>query len=273
MLQALELNYDDHFLLKDYCEKKEIGFLSTPFDLPSLDLLVTELGRKVIKIGSGDLNNGPLLYASANAGVEIILSTGMSSLAQIELSLGLLALGYEGEKTKNMNRESMRAAWRNPSSREILNDKVSLLHCVSNYPSSVAATNLACISTLKKAFGLKVGYSDHTVGAAAAIAAATLGACCIEKHLTLDKHMAGPDHMASSEPTELRDTFAAVREVPILIGSPIKVMQPEEINTAEVALKKVVAKGNIKAGQKFTKTNVTARRVAEGEIRWPTGKF
>ena len=264
MLLDLELDEAAHHKLIKKCESRNIGFLSTPFDLVSLDLLTQGLGQTVLKIGSGDLNNGPLIYAAAQTGCDIILSTGMSDLGDIERALGLLALGYGANPPAAPSRADMSMAWADLSLREALQNKVTILHCVSNYPASPGATNLLAMNTIRTAFGLPVGYSDHTLGGTAALAAAALGACCIEKHLTLDKTLEGPDHAASSEPDELAHIFAAIRDVEIMLGSPVKGCTPEERNTAKVARKQLVAGQDIAEGMPFTLQNLTTKRATSG---------
>lgn len=265
MLLELELDEDAHHALIAHCAKRGVGFLSTPFDLLSLDLLTKTLGQSTLKIGSGDLNNAPLLLAAAQSKSNLILSTGMASLGQIEMALGLLALGYsDTASAAQPSRDDMITAWADPDMRSVLEDKVTILHCVSNYPASAASSNLKTLATLDQAFGLPVGYSDHTLGGSAAIAAAALGARCIEKHLTLDKTMDGPDHAASSEPGELRQIFAAVREVEMMLGTPVKACTPEERSTASAARKRLVARRDVRAGEMFTQDNLTTKRATTG---------
>ncbi len=264
MLLDLELDEAAHHALIQKCSERGIGFLSTPFDQVSLDLLTKGLGQRLLKIGSGDLNNGPLLFAAAQTGCRIILSTGMSNLGDIERALGLLALGYSSNPPTNPTRDDMSAAWSNAQMRAVLKDKVTILHCVSNYPSSSEATNLNALATIRTAFELPVGYSDHTLGGTASIAAAALGACCIEKHLTLDKSLDGPDHAASAEPDEIAAIFSAVRDVETMLGSSVKSCTPEERSTMNAARKRLVAKVEISIGTPFSVTNLSTKRAAAG---------
>lgn len=265
MLLELELDEDAHHALIAHCAARGVGFLSTPFDLPSLDLLTKTLGQSTLKIGSGDLNNAPLLLAAAQSKSNLILSTGMASLGQIEMALGLLALGYSDTAgAVQLSRDDMISAWADPNMRRVLREKVTILHCVSNYPASAASTNLKTLATLGQAFGLPVGYSDHTLGGSASIAAAALGATCIEKHLTLDKTMNGPDHAASSEPDELHQIFAAIREVEAMLGTPVKACTPEERCTASAARKRLVARSDVREGELFTQDNITTKRATMG---------
>ena len=264
MLVDLELDEPSHYKLIEKCNSRKIGFLSTPFDLGSLDLLTKGLGLSLLKLGSGDLNNGPLLYNAAQSGAAIILSTGMANLGEIELALGLLALGYSDNPPQAPSRQDMLRAWADADLRKLVAGKVTLLHCVSNYPASAQATNLYTMQTMRAAFGLPVGYSDHTLGGTAAIAAAALGAVCIEKHLTLDRTLEGPDHAASSEPDELAAIFAAIRDVELMLGSHVKCCAPEERNTADVARKRVVAKMSVTRGEVFSEANLATKRAKSG---------
>lgn len=264
MLSRLELDRDAHFVLLEQCTARGIEFLSTPFDLPSLNFLTEKLSRPVLKIGSGDLTNAPLLYAAAKTGRKIMLSTGMASLGQIELALGLLALGFSDPPPPSLSRNAMLHAWADPARRRCLQDKVTLLHCVSNYPASPKATNLAALRTLSQAFQLPVGYSDHTLGGVASISAVALGAIVIEKHLTLDKTLPGPDHSASSEPDELAQIVADVRLAELMMGSPVKACTEEEWSTVGAARKAVVAAQPIAAGHHLTAENITTKRAGGG---------
>lgn len=264
MLLKLELGRDDHHRLLEHCRKRNIEFLSTPFDLASLAFLVDELGCPRLKLGSGDLTNGPLVYNAAKSGRELLISTGMASLGQIELTLGLVALGLSANPPERPTRDDMLMAWADPALRAALSDKVTLLHCVSNYPASAASTNLRAMQTMRGAFGLRVGYSDHTLGATAAILSVAMGAECIEKHLTLDKTAVGPDHAASSEPAEMAEIIRSVREAEAIMGSAVKACTPEERSTAKVAKKTIVAATQIAAGETLTEGNITTKRKGHG---------
>lgn len=264
MLLKLEISRGDHHRLVAHCRDRGIEFLSTPFDLPSLRFLVDELDCPRLKLGSGDLTNGPLVYAAAQSGRALLVSTGMASLGQIELTLGLVALGLSPAPPERPTRDDMLQAWSDPAMRARLAGRVTLLHCVSNYPASAGSTNLAAMRTLQQAFGLPVGYSDHTLGGTAAILSVAMGAACIEKHLTLDKRAQGPDHAASSEPQEMAAIIAAVREAEAIMGSPVKACTPEERSTAKVAKKTVITSAPVRKGEAFTPQNLTTKRKGSG---------
>ncbi|CAG0957653.1 partial N-acetylneuraminate synthase, partial [Anaerolineae bacterium] len=185
MVRRLELSRDDHRSLLRHCASRGIGFLSTPFDIASARFLVQELGLGQLKIPSGELTNAPLLLEMARMGRPVILSTGMSSLGEIEEALGVLALGYLNSTTRP-SREAFRQAYLSDEGQALLCEKASLLHCTTEYPAPYEETNLTAMDTLKHAFGLPVGFSDHTEGIAIPLAAVARGAVIIEKHFTLD---------------------------------------------------------------------------------------
>ena len=263
MLRSLELSESDHSRLLAHCAQRGIRFLSTAFDLDSLDLLTDHLGQSVIKLGSSELTNAPLLLATARKGVSIILSTGMGSLGEIERALGVLAFGY-ADKTGRPERSAFEAAYADQTARSRLRDRVILLHCTTEYPTPVKDTNLRAIDTMREAFGLRIGYSDHTLGIHVAIAAAARGAVVIEKHFTLDRSLPGPDHPASLEPSELTEMVCMVREVELSLGDGIKCPQELERKNIEMARKSICAAEDIEAGQLFTEANMAILRPAVG---------
>ncbi|MEA3321199.1 MAG: N-acetylneuraminate synthase [Bacillota bacterium] len=234
MLKRLELSYKDHILLKRYCEKKGIEFLSTPFDIDSAKFL-KGLGVDAFKIGSGDLNNIPYLIELDKLGLPVLLSTGMSNLSEIEESVSVL-------------KES----------------DFALLHCTSNYPTPYEDVNLKAIQSLKRVFLKIVGYSDHTNGIEISIAAVTLGAKIIEKHFTLDRSMPGPDHKASLEPNELKKLVESIRNTEKSLGDGIKRCMPSEIATREVARKSLVVTKDLEPGDILTDDTVTIKRPGNG---------
>ncbi|MGD0027040.1 MAG: N-acetylneuraminate synthase family protein, partial [Xanthobacteraceae bacterium] len=202
MLRRLELSPDDHAALIERCRERNIAFLFSPFDLESLDFLVDCLDLPTIKIPSGEITNGPMLLAIGRNGRRAILSTGMAELAEIATALDLLAWGYLGRNAPGCIEEA--ANTRNGTeARALLKECVVLLQCTSEYPAPFDTINLRVMQTLYETFGLPVGLSDHSEGIAVPIAAAALGAVIIEKHLTLDRSLPGPDHKASIEPDEL----------------------------------------------------------------------
>lgn len=262
MLRKLELKYEFHFQLRDYCKQLGIQFLSTAFDDESLKFLSEEVGVRQLKIPSGEITNGPFLLAHAQTGSEIILSTGMATLGEVETALGVLAFGYLGWDEPSLSR--FQQAYSSESGQALLQHKVTLLHCTSEYPTPPAHVHLRAMDTLRQAFGLAVGYSDHTQGLAVPIAAVARGAVLIEKHFTLDRNLRGPDHQVSLEPDELRQMVAAIRDVEQALGSASKIPQPVELQTRDVARKSLVASSAISAGDFFGVENLASKRPGTG---------
>ena len=243
MLTKLELSYDAFSRLKQYCEEVGITFLSTPFDLESAAFL-DQLGVPFWKIPSGEVTNLPYLEALAKTGRPVVMSTGMCEMDEIEAALRVL--------------------------REHETSDIRLLHCNTEYPTPFADVNLRAMETMRNAFGVEVGYSDHTKGIEVPIAAAALGATIIEKHFTLDRNMDGPDHKASLEPEELAAMVSAIRNIEQALGSGEKTASPSERKNIAVARKSIVAKRSIKAGERLTEDNLTVKRPGSGvsPMRW-----
>ncbi|HYK02993.1 MAG TPA: N-acetylneuraminate synthase [Thermoanaerobaculia bacterium] len=262
MLRRLELSVEAHHEVVAACRERGIGFISTPFDSASLRLLVDEIGVALLKIGSGDLTNAPLLLESARSQKPVILSTGMGTLGDIELALGVLAFGYIGGGEPSL--DAFRRAYASAEGGEALRANVTLLQCTSEYPCVPEHVNLRAMDTLREAFGLATGFSDHTVGLAVPIAAAARGAAVIEKHFTLDKSLPGPDHKASLAPGELKAMVAAIREVELALGSARKLPTDTELATAAVARRSLVALEPIARGTAFTHANIGAKRPGTG---------
>lgn len=238
MLKALELSYEDFSELQNYCDKLGIIFLSTPDEEWSLKFLMDDLHLPLIKVGSGEVTNIPYLRKIASYKKPVILSTGMSTLAQVCTAYDtLLEFGCP---------------------------EVTILHCTTNYPCPYNEVNLNAMLTIKEALKCKVGYSDHTMGIDIPIAAVALGAQVIEKHFTLDKNMDGPDHKASLDPKELKQMVQAIRRVEMGLGDGIKQPNASEKVISKVVLKRIVAKTNICAGQRFTDNNITVKRSDDG---------
>lgn len=234
MLKKLELSPEDHLIIKEYCAKKNIDFLSTPFDEETA-IFLKEIGIHAYKVGSGDLTNIPFLRKIDEFGLPIILSTGMSNLGEIEEAL------------------------------EVINkSSIALLHCTSSYPAPVEDINLRAMVTIQKAFNKVVGYSDHTEGIEIALAAVALGARIIEKHFTLDKNLPGPDHKASLEPHEFKQLVKSIRIVEKSLGDGVKRCMPSEENTKEVARKSLVVSQNLKPGDMLTRKNLVIKRPGTG---------
>lgn len=243
MLKKLELTRRMHEEMMQYCDEKKIMFLSTPFDMESIDLL-SELGIKIFKIPSGEITNRPYLRKIARQQKKIILSTGMSTMEEVKAAVA--ALRENGAKD------------------------ITLLHCNTQYPTPMADVNLLAMVKMREELGLPVGYSDHTQGIEIPIAATALGAVIIEKHFTLDKNMEGPDHKASLEPNELKQMVEKIRNIELALGDGIKQMSQSEKANINIVRKSIVAKCKIKKGEQFTETNLTTKRPGTGinPMRW-----
>lgn len=242
MLKRLELSPEMHKRLISYCKKKNIIFMSTPFDEESADML-HDLGMTMFKIPSGEITNKPLIQHIAEKNKPIILSTGMSYLGEVEKAI--IWINEALDKLKNRPR-------------------LTLLHCVSNYPAAVEDTNLLAMKTLKSAFGLPVGYSDHTPGIEIPIAAVAIGAQVIEKHFTLNRNLEGPDHKASIEPDEMNAMVMAIRNIEKAMGDGIKRPTKNEEDTRNIARRSLVAARDIKAGDTITLNDITIKRPGIG---------
>ena len=265
MLARLELTPAMHDELIAHAMYRGIDFLSAPFDEPSLELLSTHLALRTIKIPSGEITNGPLLLAVARSSAEqVILSTGMSNLSEVEEALGVLAFGFTAGTAVRPSRAAFERAYSSYAGQLELKRRVSILHCTSEYPAPVADVNLRAMTTLYSAFGLRTGYSDHTEGSHIAVAAVALGARLIEKHLTLDRKLPGPDHRASLEPEAMTQMVLQIREVEKALGNSVKFAAPSEIGTREVARKSLVATRPIVTGEVLNPDNVGCKRPGIG---------
>ncbi len=239
MLKKLELSHSDHKELIEYCNQKGIKFFSTAFDLESVDYLHS-LNIGLWKIPSGEITNYPYLKKIVQFGEPVILSTGMCEMKDIEAALKVL------------------------TDNGLSKDKISILHCNTEYPTPFKDVNLLAMNELKKRFGVRVGYSDHTKGIEVPIAAVALGAEIIEKHFTLDRNMEGPDHKASLEPDELKAMVSAIRNIELALGDGHKTVSESERKNIAVARKSIVAAKNIKAGEVFNENNLTVKRPGNG---------
>lgn len=262
MLRALELSEAAHREILQHCCERGVEFLSSPFDSESLAFLVA-LGVRRIKLGSGELTNAPMLLEAARTGLPLILSTGMSNLAEVEDALGVLAYGYV-PLSAPPSRDAFRAAWANPFARAEVLRRLNLLHCTTEYPAPRDQVNLRAMQTLRASFGVACGYSDHTEGIAVSLAAVALGATIIEKHFTLDRSLPGPDHKASLEPTNLKALIDSVREVEAALGDGAKVPMPVEIPNISVARKSLVASRPIAHGETITSDALAVKRPGSG---------
>jgi N,N'-diacetyllegionaminate synthase len=239
MAKKIHLPLSAYKKLKDYCDKKDILFLSTPFDLVTIDTL-EELNMPIYKIPSGEITNLPYLRKIACLGKPIIISTGMATLSEIEFVLDVfLKSGLEKEK-------------------------ITILHCNTEYPTPYGDVNLKAMNTIKEAFKINVGYSDHTLGIQIPIAAVALGATVIEKHFTLDNSMEGPDHKASLEPQELREMVRSIRIIERALGNGEKAPSKSEQKNIEIARKSIVTADLIKKGELFSEDNLTTKRPGNG---------
>ena len=264
MLSRLELDFDTHKALIEHCHNIGIEFLSTAFDSESLFFLVEELGLTTLKISSGELTNAPFVLEHARTRCNLILSTGMATLAEVEKALGVIAFGLTAPQDLAPSETLFFEAYAGAAGQRALAEKVTLLHCTSEYPAPFNEINLRVMKTMTSAFGLMLGYSDHSEGIAIPIAATALGAQVIEKHFTLDKTMEGPDHKASLEPDELAAMVSGIRNVERALGSGIKFPQPSEIENKNVARKSLVAEKSISAGEKFNAGNLSVKRPGNG---------
>lgn len=237
MVKRLELSFDEFRKIKEYCDRVGIQFLSTPFDLKSVDFL-NELGVPFFKIPSGEITNYPYLIKIAHTGKPVVMSTGMCEPDEILAAINVLEKNGSGE--------------------------ITLLHCNTEYPTPLKDVNLYAMRTMKKMFGKKVGYSDHTKGIEVPVAAVALGACVIEKHFTLDKNMPGPDHKASLEPDELGRMVKNIRNIEIALGDGVKRVSESERKNIAIARKSIMARRNIQEGEILTEENLAVKRPGTG---------
>ncbi|MDR7857540.1 N-acetylneuraminate synthase [Tissierella sp.] len=243
MIKKLELDYEKHQELMNHCKKMNIMFLSSPFDLESIDLL-DKLGLEIFKIPSGEIINLPYLRKIGELKKKVILSTGMATLGEIESALEIL-------KDSGTN-------------------DIIILHCNTEYPTPMEDVNLKAMNTIRDAFKVSVGYSDHTLGIEVPIAAVALGATVIEKHFTLDKNMEGPDHRASLEPDELKTMVDFIRNIEKALGAGIKKPSNSEKKNKDIARKSIVAQRKIKKGETFSENNLAIKRPGDGisPMKW-----
>jgi N,N'-diacetyllegionaminate synthase len=239
MLKKLELSVEMHIELINYCKKRNIEFISTAFDIQSVNLL-QKLGQRLFKIPSGEITNFPYLEHIGKIGKPIILSTGMSTLNEIKIALEILQ--------------------KSGTSKEL----ITVLHCTTSYPVPMSDVNLLAMKSIKDEFQVEVGYSDHTLGIEIPIAAVVLGAKVIEKHFTLDRNLPGPDHKASLEPNELQEMIRTIRNVEQAMGDGIKKMTPSEAENRDIVRKSLVAIKEIKKGEIFTRENLSTKRPGNG---------
>lgn len=261
MLRKLELPREWHWELRERANLRGIEFLSTAFDTGSLTFL-EELNLPFYKVPSGELTNGPLLWQFARQGRPLVVSTGMATMSEVELALAVIAHAFNAE-AEPVDVADVWRGWSVPAWRASLQGRVTLLHCTSQYPTPMHECNLQAMDTLR-AFGLPVGYSDHTEGILIPIAAVARGATFIEKHFTLDRNMPGPDHKASLEPSELTQMVKQIRDLQMALGDGAKCPQPSEWNTRQAARQHVVAAREIAAGAVLSRDDLTTARSGGG---------
>lgn len=240
MVRKLELSNDDHLALIEECKNRKIGFFSTAFDATSIDMLNDLSASDYVKVPSGELTNLPYLRYLTRHGKHVLLSTGMANLGEIEAAINVVEQAGTPRK------------------------KITVLHCTTEYPTPMEDVNLRAMVNIGKAFGVSVGYSDHTPGIEVPIAAVALGATVIEKHFTLDRTLPGPDHRASLEPDELKAMVQGIRNIEKALGDGIKRPSPSELKNKPIARKSLVAARSIKAGEVFSEENLMAKRPGTG---------
>lgn len=262
MLRALELDEIAQLAIVGECREQSIIFMSTPFDETSADFLVNQAEMNIVKIGSGDLTNAPLLLHIARLGKRVILSTGMASVQEITEALSVLMFGFN-EPNRRPELGDIKEI-EQIGKFSSLSQQVSLLHCTTEYPAPMDELNLRAIPTMREKFGLSVGYSDHSAGITIPPAAVALGASIIEKHFTVDRTQQGPDHRASLEPLELAAMVRAIRDVERALGSGNKLPTESESKNREIARRSIVAAKKIAKGEEFSESNLTTKRPGTG---------
>lgn len=254
MLRGLELTLENHFRLQERANTRGIQFLSTPFDLQSLNFLVRELGMSTIKVPSGEITNHPFLLAVARQAQHVVLSTGASTMAEVSAAVATLSFGFNFSNGVPPSENS------SPETDNLTREHLTILHAVTSYPAPIEESNLRVIPALRDTFGCRVGLSDHSLGSHAAIAAVALGAQVIEKHFTLDRSLPGPDHAASLTPTELNSFVLQLRETSLALGDGIKRVQPAESQNQVLVRRSLIATREIVPGDVFSDSNVAALR-------------
>lgn len=264
MLRRLELSDEQFIELAKICEENGIEFLTTCFDKDSLKVICDQVNPKVLKVGSGDLTNLPLIIEHARIGMDIIISTGMATMSEVEDALAALAFGYIDDREAPESYRWLKHNYYTADMLEKISDKVTILHCVTDYPAKHEDLNLDAVCQLSNVYKMKVGYSDHSLGNEACCAAVALGAVCIEKHLTLDKDLPGPDHAASSSPEEFRDLVRSIRNLEKSLQPRIKAPTPREKANLEIARKYIVAAKDIEVGEELNEHNLEIKRSGSG---------
>lgn len=263
MLKKLELSYEEFSKLKRYCDTIQIEFLSTPFDVESVDFLLDELGMNAIKIPSGELTNSPLIHYIATKRKPMIVSTGMATMGNIHEAMSFLAYGL-AFPDQFVDLEKVQKYYQTSEAKALLREFVTVLHCTTEYPAPFETINLNAMNAMKKELQLPIGFSDHSQGIAVTIAAVALGATVIEKHFTLNCSLPGPDHLASIEPKELEEMIAGIRAIEQSLGTGLKLPTSIELENRQIARKSIVAKVKIAAGDILTENHLCIKRPGTG---------
>lgn len=261
MLKRLELKREDFFVLAEECKAAGIDFMSSAFDVDEAVFLLEKFGMPYFKVASGEISNGPLLFEAAKRGARVLLSTGMSNLADIQSALEILASGYlypNQIPTEEFAKKAFVKA------QTVLQEKVTILHCVSQYPAPYEDLNLWAMRTISEQFRLPIGYSDHSDGHHAAIAALALGARVIEKHITLDKNLPGPDHKASNDIVEFKRFVKFIRSTELALGDGLKKPRESELPNRELIRRSLILRKPIKAGETISAEHLTSKRPGTG---------
>ncbi len=260
MVKNLELTFDEHKKLKVYCDSVDIKYLSTAFDFESLDFLVHVLKLETLKIASGEITNNPLLLAHAKTGCDLILSTGMCTLGDIESALGVIAFGFINDLSKTPSDIEFISAYNSNEGQQLIKKKVTILHCTTEYPAPFSEINLNALKTIRSAFGTKIGYSDHSEGITVPILSVAYDISIVEKHFTLDKKMVGPDHLASLDPSEFSQMVRSIRQAKEALGITSKRPTESELKNLGKIRKVILAKCNITKGEAFSSENLCIKR-------------
>jgi N-acetylneuraminate synthase len=263
MVKKLQLSFDDFRKISARAREKHIGFMSSPFDIDSLNFLCNDLQMETVKVGSGEVSNIPFLINCGATRKDIILSSGMSFLGEIELALAAIVYGAIGHD-RPLSRQNLLSLLATDEAQKYLEKHVSILHCTTEYPTPPDAVNLRAIKTLRRAFPCRVGFSDHTKGIHISISSIALGAEIIEKHFTIDKSLVGPDHQASIDPIELRNLVTGAVELSLALGKSKKIPSYAEIPNRDIARKFLVATRPLRAGEIAEDTMFAAKRTANG---------
>lgn len=263
MLKKLELSFEQFKSLKYYCDEIGIEFLSTPFDYDSVDFLVDDLQMQTVKIPSGELTNSPFIHYIATKQKKMIISTGMATIDEIHEALAFVAYGL-ASPAKDVEVDRMYTFYQTYEAKEVLQKYVTVLHCTTEYPAPFETINLKAMNQLEKELKLSIGFSDHSQGISASIAATGIGATVIEKHFTLDKGLPGPDHVASLEPSELIMMVENIRQIELALGTGVKEPTAIELKNRIAARKSIVASRDIKQGEVLEVSNMNVKRPGSG---------